>query len=153
MKSKKSKKSNLENKRVIFFQVGLIVTLSIVLLAFEWTTINSHTIDLNMFDRGEEIEELAEVTIHKKEKLEMPKPKLIPIIEVVDNETDINEEIDISTEVTDETVNELEMEFEDDPEEQSEEPTIFTVVEENPEFPGGVAVKTKSISSRSHIRL
>lgn len=148
MKSKKTKKANLENKRVFFFQVGLIVTLSIVLLAFEWTTIQSHTIDLNLFDRGELIEELAEVTIHKKKQLEMPKPKLIPTIEVVDNETDVNEEIDISSEITDETTNDLEMEFEDDLEEQIEEIPIFKVVEENPEFPGGDAALLKFLADK-----
>jgi protein TonB len=38
MKPKKSKKANLENLRTIFFQIGMILTLSLVLVAFEWTS-------------------------------------------------------------------------------------------------------------------
>ncbi|HJX71533.1 MAG TPA: energy transducer TonB [Bacteroidales bacterium] len=33
---KKVKKADLENKRVIFFRIGLLVSLAIALLAFEW---------------------------------------------------------------------------------------------------------------------
>ena len=36
MKAKKSKKANLENFRTIFFQIGIVITLSAILLAFEW---------------------------------------------------------------------------------------------------------------------
>jgi len=36
MKPKKSKKANLENYRTIFLQVGTILTLSLILGAFEW---------------------------------------------------------------------------------------------------------------------
>jgi protein TonB len=36
MKPKKSKKANLEKFRTIFFQVGMILTLSAIFLAFEW---------------------------------------------------------------------------------------------------------------------
>ncbi|MBN2613580.1 MAG: energy transducer TonB, partial [Bacteroidales bacterium] len=38
MKPKKVKKANLENKKFLFFELGLIVSLAIALLAFEWGT-------------------------------------------------------------------------------------------------------------------
>ena len=38
MDSKKSPKADLENKKVIFTQIGLIIALAGVLLAFEWKT-------------------------------------------------------------------------------------------------------------------
>ncbi len=34
---KKSPKANLESKKPIFTQIGLVVVLSLVLVAFEWT--------------------------------------------------------------------------------------------------------------------
>ena len=37
MELKKSKKADLENRKGMFIQIGLVVTLSIVLVAFEWT--------------------------------------------------------------------------------------------------------------------
>ena len=37
MESKKSCKADLENKRGLFFEIGLSLALSLVLIAFEWT--------------------------------------------------------------------------------------------------------------------
>ncbi len=59
MKTKKSKKANLENYRTLFFQIGLILALSVILVAFEWksevelkrivlTTPGVETIELDM---------------------------------------------------------------------------------------------------------
>ena len=36
MEVKKSSKANLENKKGIFFEIGLIVALACIFLAFEW---------------------------------------------------------------------------------------------------------------------
>jgi protein TonB len=139
MHVKKSKTNNLEKKRGLFFQIGLIVTLSLIFLAFEWTTVRTHTMDLNYLSRGEIIEELAEVTTHQKKKIpEMPKPQIIKVIEEVTNETEVDEVLEISMEITDETVNVLDLIIEDDPDEGSEEPVIFIVAEQQPEFPGGL---------------
>ena len=38
MEHKKSNKANLENKRGIFLQIGLVVVLGITLAAFEWSS-------------------------------------------------------------------------------------------------------------------
>lgn len=38
MKAKKSEKANLENKRGLYFQLGLIISLSLTLTAFEWSS-------------------------------------------------------------------------------------------------------------------
>lgn len=38
MKAKKSEKANLENKRGLYFQLGLIISLCITLSAFEWSS-------------------------------------------------------------------------------------------------------------------
>jgi len=74
MQTRKTKKANLENKRGIFFQTGLVISLALVLLGFEWTTVESEKMDFNL-NRDILIEdEFAEITIHKK-KPEMPKPK------------------------------------------------------------------------------
>jgi len=41
METKKSPKADLEKQKGLFFELGLFVTLSIVLIAFEWTTSKS----------------------------------------------------------------------------------------------------------------
>jgi periplasmic protein TonB len=38
MEIKKSPKADLENKKTVFMQIGLVVVLSLVLIAFEWTS-------------------------------------------------------------------------------------------------------------------
>ena len=38
MELKKSKKANLEGKRTIFLEIGLVVVLGIILAAFEWSS-------------------------------------------------------------------------------------------------------------------
>ena len=41
MKAKKSEKANLENKRGLYFQLGLIISLCATLSAFEWSSTSS----------------------------------------------------------------------------------------------------------------
>lgn len=145
MRIKKSAKANLEKRRGVFFQIGLIVSLSMVLLAFEWTTIRSHTIDLNRMERGELIEEWAEVTVHKK-KPEMPKPQIIrPILVTDDTEID-DDDITIDVEVTGQTVNTINLPVDDIEEIVDEEPVPLYNVEKWPEFPGGVSAMMKFLS-------
>lgn len=130
------KQKNLEKKRGLFFQFGLIISLSIVLLAFEWTTVRTNVIDWDNF-RGEEvIEEMVPIYIHEK-KPEMPKPQIItPIIVPDDTELD-GEEIEIDVEVTDKTENNPDQFIDEIVEIDDEEPVPLYNVEKWPEFPGG----------------
>lgn len=142
MRSKKSNRANLETKRGTFLQIGTIISLSIVLLAFEWTTVNSHKIDWEGYGNHNLMEEMTEITVHNKKPPEMPKPIIIQKIEFVDNETDIETDINISAEITEDTKNDLDQIFEET-EIEIEEQHIFTVVEKQPEFPGGYAALQK----------
>jgi protein TonB len=69
MKSKKAKKANLERKRGMFFQVGMVLSLAFVLLAFNWKTERSY--DENWLTLGENIieDDFVEVTIQQKKQL------------------------------------------------------------------------------------
>lgn len=69
MKPKKTNKANLDKKRVLFFEIGLLVALGAVLAAFEWGT--EYKSDINDFDKmGTSIptEELPPFTIPETEK-------------------------------------------------------------------------------------
>lgn len=145
MKAKKSKKGNLENKRGIFFQIGLILSLAFVLVAFEWKSEQFNKIDRYTLDRGDEIEEIIDITIHKKEMPVKPKPVVVPVFVEVIDETEIDEEFDFTSEVTDETENTLDNIFEE-PDEEPDEPVIFKVVENPPSFPGGMEALYKFLA-------
>ena len=74
-----------------------------------------------------------------------PKVQLPEIIEVPDEE-EIEEEIEVEldVEVTEETVIE-DIVFQDAPEEESVD-EVFTIVEDQPEFPGGMSAFFKYVS-------
>lgn len=148
MKSKKSKKANLERKRGMFFRIGMIFSFSIVLLAFNWTTESCYDIDDWML-RGEAIidEETSEVTVQKKKEIELIKPKIIKPITIIPDEEEIEDDpYDLSAEVTDETENGLENipEFEDEPEDSNI--VIYTPVQNPPEYPGGYVALRKFLA-------
>ena len=124
---KKDPKISLENKKGMFFQIGLAVTLIAVLISFEWKSYdksNYNLGDLNLYDMEEEI-----IPITRQEVKPPPPPPPPPeIIEIVEDEVEIENEVEIEETDTDE--DEI-VEIEEDDEE------FFMVVENMPEFPGG----------------
>ena len=124
---KKDPKISLENKKGMFFQVGLAVTLIAVLISFEWKSYdksNYNLGDLNLDDMEEEI-----IPITRQEVKPPPPPPPPPeIIEIVEDEVEIENEVEIEETDTDE--DEI-VEIEEDDEE------FLMVVENMPEFPGG----------------
>ncbi|WP_439185578.1 TonB family protein [Carboxylicivirga taeanensis] len=147
MEVKKSKKADLERKRSLFFQIGLIVTLAAILVAFEWSTVDPNTNILAWHDEEVIEEEAPPITRHEEIKPPPPPPppKATDIIQIVDNDVELEEELQIDDVDMDEDfevdLSQLNMD-EEDSEEQ-----IFIVVEEMPKFPGGTAALLKYISS------
>ena len=135
MEAKKSKKADLENKKTIFIQIGLIIALGVVLLAFEWKTYEKKEV---MEFQREDVELVQEEIIQTKQEVKPPPPpppKQVTQIEIVEDDVEIEDEIEIDVEADMETeVEEYVPVFE---EEEVEEAEIFTVVESMPEFPGG----------------
>ena len=127
MELKKNPKVSLENKKGMFFQIGLALTLLAILIAFEWKSYdktNYNLGDLNLDDMEEEI-----IPITRQEVKPPPPPPPPPeIIEIVEDEVEIEKELEIEETETDE--DEI-IEIEEDDEE------FFMVVENMPEFPGG----------------
>ena len=127
MQPKENSKVSLENKKSMFFQIGLAVTLLAILIAFEWKSYdksNYNLGDLNLDDMEEEI-----IPITRQEVKPPPPPPPPPeIIEIVEDEVEIEKELEIEETETDE--DEI-IEIEEDDEE------FIMVVENMPEFPGG----------------
>lgn len=133
MDNKKTPKADLEGKKSIFLQVGLVISLAVVFLAFEWKQYDKSESDWDQMEAIEIPEEMTQIT---RQEIEPPKPK--------PQTTDI-EEVEDDEEVEDIIINvEDDMDAEvqefipvDDPIEEPVEAEIFTVVEESPGFPGG----------------
>lgn len=143
MKSKINKSEKLEKNRSLFFQIGLICSLSFCLLAFEYKS-SVNTIDVfntntqNLF----EIEDMP-VTIQKS--LDMPKPQQVSMqLKIVDNNTKIETETNFQTDLTKIPdpvfINVLPYK-----EEKTEELEVLLIAEKNAEFPGGESAMFKFI--------
>jgi len=138
MESKKSPKADLEGKKVIFTQIGLIVALAVILLAFEWKSYDK-TVD----GFGERIvedipEEIIPITEQKVKPPPPPPPKKVVVINIVEDDVEVEEDLIIDIEADENTEVEEYIPIEVD-EEVVEEAHIFTVVESMPEFRGGMS--------------
>ncbi len=137
MEQKKSPNADLSKKWGLFFNIGLCVTLSLVIYAFEYTpSEEGELMDLGQVE--DDFEDIMEIPPTEQPPPPPPVVQLPEIIEVPDEE-EIEEEIevDLDVEVTEETVIE-DIVFEEAPEEEEVE-EIFTIVEDKPGFPGGDA--------------
>ena len=141
MEIKKSTKANLENKKLLFLELGLIISLGIVWFAFEWT---SKETNVSVLEDNTEV--LVEEEIISTNMDTPPPPPAAPKIPVLSDQIDI---VDDEIEVNDDLFMNLEddanmgveiMEYVEVEEEVVEEEAIpFQLVEEKPSFQGGDA--------------
>lgn len=88
MNTKNSIKSSLENKRFIFFEIGLIIALSIVLIAFEWAT---KLDDKNkLFIKIEDIPDDDFTPIPIKEENKLPPKIYVADLNIVPSNLELN---------------------------------------------------------------
>ena len=142
MEIKKSPKANLENKKFLFMEIGLIAALLMVLGAFEWSTTET-TVSILEEETAVVIEE-EQVPITQEEQLpppEVPKePVMSDIIDIVDDDIKVEDNFLISTE--DDASLGVEIKdyvVEQEEEEEVEEEVPFAIVEQKPTFQGGDA--------------
>lgn len=136
MEPKKSNKVNLENKKFIFLQAGLIIALAVILVSFEWKTYDiKHNIKIQRFSKAVIQEEIIQT--RQEITPPQPPPPQISIINTVDNNVNIDKELEINIEATIDTKVEkyIPPSFED---ETIIEPEIFCPIESDPQFPGGM---------------
>lgn len=138
MRTLKSPNAELENKLFIFKEIGLIISLGLVLWAFEFKSYDRKEIEQFSMFADDAPEEMVEITLQNKP----PPPKPLQqstIIEIVENDIEIKQELEIDVEADQDTEVEKYMPVEiiDEEEEEEEEALVFTVVESMPKFPGG----------------
>jgi protein TonB len=146
MERKKSLKADLENKRTLFLQIGLIISLAITLAAFEWKSYEKREVNLEQRAQSEIPEEIIPIT--KQEEPEPPPepPQTTTELNIVENEADVEEDIIIDVEADDDTeVEEYTPMLQE--EEDVEEEKVFMVVEEQPSFPGGEQARMRYLSN------
>ena len=140
MEIKKSKRADLSKEMGTSLMIGLIISLSIMFVALEWTQRDEVDDEVAYTAVTFAPEEMIPITLPEKKTVPPPPAAVTKadIIEIVDDDADIDDEILASTEDNTPWLDPQEYEVimvepEPDPDE------IHIAVEEVPEFPGGVA--------------
>jgi len=150
MEQRKTEAANLENKKGFFLEIGLAVTLLAFLGIFEWSTKVEKAEEL--VGNQTAVEEVEEIMITRQEDLQVPPPpppkqQVAEILEILDDKVEV-EDIAPIEELDDEDKVDYSAPVEEivQEEEKPEEPEIFFIVEEMPQFPGGETALRKYIA-------
>ena len=142
MEIKKSEKASLENKKLLFLELGLIISLGITWYAFEYTS--KETVVAVLEDTTEVLIEEEIIPITQEAPPPPPTQVKIPVlsdqIDIVDDEIEVNDDLFMNLEDDSNMGVEI-MEYVEVTEEEvvEEEAIPFQLVEEKPSFQGGDA--------------
>ncbi len=141
MEIKKSEKANLENKKLLFVEIGLVISLLITYLAFEWT--QKETTVSVLEDTTEVVLEEEIIPITQETPPPPPSAPKMPVlsdqIDIVDDEIELEDDMFMNLE-DDSSLGVEIMDYVEVEEEVVEEEAIpFQLVEEKPSFQGGDA--------------
>jgi protein TonB len=141
MEVKKSPKANLERKKILFTEIGLVIALLLILIAFEWKTYYKA---VDLVTRGNQVvteEEMVPIT-----QPDLPPPLKVPVVKpvVVSNVIQIvNDNVKVENPIIVATNEDSKVQVreytasEEEEEEEVEEDIPFAIVEEKPKFMGG----------------
>lgn len=150
MESKKTSKADLNEKRGTFFVLGIILALSLLFVSLEYTSkeFDSFLEDEYLDDLAQDFELLPSMDEEEELETASPQERTTVLTENIKVTEEVSSEIDntsiptpmVEQEVTDDMTNEKETDEQTPPNvaEQAEEPIQFRIVEQYPEFPGGM---------------
>ncbi len=150
MEKKKTSKADLENKKNVFFMLGLVISLGIVLLAFEWKSKPGKAESLGNLQSQEVEDEFIPITREPEVIPPPPPPAVVELLNIVDNDTKIVDELEIeASEATNETIIDVVPIISQKEEVLDKEEIFFNNLEDPAEFPGGQLALLKYI--RDHV--
>ncbi len=140
MEAKKSKKADLEKKKGLFLEIGLVSILAIVLVAFNLRSTDKKDSGLKATMVNNEIQEEVLNTQEEQKppepEPEQQQPEVVTEVKVIDNDAESSNELN-TAELFDENrpIEEVHVEVKEEKEEEEE--MIYTFVEEDASFVGG----------------
>jgi protein TonB len=134
MEAKKTDKANLEKRKGLFLQIGLVIVLSLILIAFEWASQPDMTNTLGQEEAMEVEEEIIPITRQQEVKPPPPPPppQVVEELLIVEDDVEIEDELQLDDMEADQDI-EIDIV---EPEEEAEE-EVFFIVEDMPQFQGG----------------
>ena len=148
MEIKKSPKADLENRKTTNLLIGAILTLSVLFIGFDWSERDKQvTTDTGLAEIVFE-EEIIPITEQEQPKQAPPPPeapKVEEVLEIVENDADVEES---TIQASDDTQQAVEVKYTpvEVEEEEVDEEQIFQIVEEQAQYPGGMAECMKFLS-------
>lgn len=143
MDVKKSPKASLEDKKMLFVMMGLVMVLSLLYIGFEWTdkeiTVYAAT-DTSLL--AEEEIEVVQTAQELPPPPPPPAPEIVEILNVVEDNVEVAS-VEINTEDDKNKVVAISAPVTSAPIEEEEDNVVFQVVEKMPSFPGGDAALFK----------
>ncbi len=134
---RKNKNANLENKRRTFFQIGLIISLVLVIAAFQYRVYDFEHNPLPRFNRTRFQQEDAPITTQEPPEIkELPKQKAM-VIKIKPDDFPETKDIFIDVSFNGPDFETTLPDIADEP--RYKEDSIYISVERLPEFPGGYA--------------
>lgn len=139
MEVKKSPKADLKRNSSTYLLIGYVIVLSVIFVAFEWT---QRDIKIDTSQAVSDVvfeEEIIPITDAPQKPPPPPveTPKAAELLEIVDDETEVEETVIAETEELGQEVEIKQIVQVDVVEDQPEEEEIFEVVEESPSFKNG----------------
>lgn len=133
MENRKNPNADLESKKGIFFQIGLVIVLGAVFLAFEWKTYSFESIELQGNVIAEVNEELIPITWSPSEPPPPPpppasEPEILKLVDDIENKREAMETVPIVKTKTIEVI--------EQPEEKIDEYIPYGSNAQMPVFPG-----------------
>ncbi|MDW3212218.1 MAG: energy transducer TonB [Reichenbachiella sp.] len=145
MELRKNPKIDLERKRSTFFNIGLAISLMLVISAFEWRFYGDGGI-VSLVEVDEDFEEIMEIppTVMPPP----PPPIRQPILVPVPNEDDFEEEAEVIIDAEFDETEVIEDLVFDDPIDIEEPEEVFDIVETQPEPLGGLIAFYKHVAKK-----
>ena len=149
MELKKNPKADLEKRRGLYLEIGLVVILVASLVAFNVKSYDQEQVEVVQRTAMDEVEDIVIQT--QQEELPPPPPpeapEVVTELNIIEDDAKSDNEIGIvNAEVTDKTENIEITPVVVEQEEEEDEQVIFQIVENDPEFPGGLEAMYKFLA-------
>lgn len=134
MEPKKNPKVDLRRYSGLFLEIGLVVAISLVLLALNYSTNKRDTIAFAKLETVVAEEEIIPITRQQSTTPPPETPKVAEVIDIVEDDFDIDDDVDIEDIEPDQETEIIVVKMRDEEEDDDE---LYMIVDEIPEFPGG----------------
>ncbi len=140
MVPKKTDRANLETKKGLFIEIGLVIALALTLAAFEYTKEDLRTANIQAIRDVQGEEEIIPITRQELQKPpDPPKPKTVIIdLNIVEDDIELTDELDFDffDANQDDAIQIADVIGNKEKEQEEEDVEVFYIVETMPQFQG-----------------